>query len=93
MVRDHQGDLENIGICDPPLLSNSAQKSFAPKGSLLVQDWSLDMALHENADWKLVAAQIAKETDSEKLRGLAAEFNRVLNRREQLRRQQETQSV
>jgi hypothetical protein len=51
------------------------------------------MALHENADWELVAAQVAKETDSEKLRELAAEFNRVLTRREQLRRQQETQLV
>ena len=51
------------------------------------------MAPNENAEWELVAAQVAKETDSEKLRELAAEFNRVLNRREQLRRQQETQSV
>jgi hypothetical protein len=51
------------------------------------------MALNENADWELVAAQVAKETGSEKLRELAAEFNRVLNRREQLRRQQETQTV
>jgi hypothetical protein len=51
------------------------------------------MAPNENADWELVAAQFAKETDSEKLRELAAEFNRVLNRREQLRRQQETQTV
>ena len=51
------------------------------------------MALNENADWELVAAQVAKETDSEKLRELAAEFNRVLKRREQLRRQQQTQSV
>jgi hypothetical protein len=50
------------------------------------------MALNENADWELVAANINKETDSEKLRELAAEFNRVLNRREQLRRQQETKS-
>jgi hypothetical protein len=51
------------------------------------------MALNENADWGLVAAQVAKETDSEKLRELAAEFNRVLDRREQLRRQRETTSV
>jgi len=51
------------------------------------------MALEKNADWELVAEQITKETDSEKLRELAAEFNRVLNRREQLRRQQQTQSV
>ena len=47
----------------------------------------------ENADWELVAAQVAQETDSEKLRELAAEFNRVVNKREQLRRQQETKSV
>jgi hypothetical protein len=47
------------------------------------------MALHENADWELVAAQVAKETDSEKLRELAAEFNRVLKRREQQRRLQD----
>jgi hypothetical protein len=46
------------------------------------------MALNENADWELVAAQVARETDSEKLRELAAEFNRVLHKREQLRRQQ-----
>jgi len=51
------------------------------------------MALNENSDWELVAAQVAKETDSEKLRELAAEFNRVLDKREQLRRQQETKSV
>ena len=51
------------------------------------------MAPDENASWELVAAQIAKETDSEKLRELAAEFNRVLNKREKLRRLQETQSV
>jgi hypothetical protein len=51
------------------------------------------MALNENADWELVAALVANETDSEKLRELAAEFNRVLKRREQLRRQQEAQSV
>jgi hypothetical protein len=51
------------------------------------------MALNENADWEFVAAKINKETDSEKLRELAAEFNRALNRREQLRRQQETISV
>jgi hypothetical protein len=47
---------------------------------------------NENADWKVVAAQVAKETDSEKLRELAAEFNRVVNRQEQLRRQQQTKS-
>jgi hypothetical protein len=35
------------------------------------------MALNENADWELVAAQVARETDSEELRELAAEFNRV----------------
>jgi hypothetical protein len=51
------------------------------------------MSLNENADWEFVAAQVAKETDSEKLRELAAEFNRVLMRREQLRRQRETKSV
>jgi hypothetical protein len=51
------------------------------------------MALNENAEWELVAAQVTKETDSEKLRELAAEFNRVLKKREQLRRQQETTSV
>jgi hypothetical protein len=51
------------------------------------------MALNENADWELVAAQVAKETDSEKLRELVAEINRVQNKREQLRRQQETKSV
>jgi hypothetical protein len=37
------------------------------------------MALNENADWELVAAQVPRETDSEKLRELAAEFNRVLH--------------
>ena len=47
----------------------------------------------ENADWELVAAQVAQETDSEKLRELAAEFNRVVNKREQLRRQEEKKSV
>jgi hypothetical protein len=47
----------------------------------------------ENADWELVAAQVAKETDSEKLRELAAEFNRVVNKREQLRRQQQAKSL
>jgi len=41
----------------------------------------------ENADWELVAAQVAEETDSENLRELAAQFNRVVNKRE-LRRQQ-----
>jgi hypothetical protein len=51
------------------------------------------MALNQNVEWELVAAQVAKETDSEKLRELAAEFNRLLNKREQLRRQQETKSV
>jgi hypothetical protein len=51
------------------------------------------MAPKENGEWELVAAQVAKETDSEKLRGLAAEFNRILNNREQLRRQQEARSV
>jgi hypothetical protein len=51
------------------------------------------MALNENADWELVAAQVAEETDSEKLRELAAEFNRVLKKREQLRRQQATKTV
>ena len=51
------------------------------------------MSLNENADWELVAAQIDTETDSEKLRELAAKFNRVLNEREQQRRQQETKSV
>jgi hypothetical protein len=50
------------------------------------------MALNENADWELVAAQINKATDLERLTELAAEFNKVLNRREQLRRQQETKS-
>jgi hypothetical protein len=38
-----------------------------------------DMAFNENAEWDLVAAQVAKETDSEKLTELAAEFNRILN--------------
>lgn len=52
-----------------------------------------DMAPNENGKWELVAAHVAKETDSEKLRELVAEFNRVLNKREQLRRQQETKSV
>jgi hypothetical protein len=56
-------------------------------------NWSLDMALNENANWELVAAQVARETDSEKLRELAAEFNRVLHKREQMRRQQDTKSV
>jgi hypothetical protein len=51
------------------------------------------MAPNENADWEFVAAQVARETDSEKLRELAAEFNRVLQKREQLRRQQDTKSV
>lgn len=44
------------------------------------------MDLKQNSDWDLVAAQVAKETDSEKLRELTAEFNRVVNQREQLRR-------
>jgi hypothetical protein len=52
-----------------------------------------EMALDKNADWELLAAQITKETDSAKLTELAAEFNRVLDKRERLRRQQETQSV
>jgi hypothetical protein len=51
------------------------------------------MVLNENADWELVAAQVARETDSEKLKELAAEFNRVLHKREQMRRQEETKSV
>jgi hypothetical protein len=51
------------------------------------------MAQQETRDWELVAAQVAKETDSEKLRELAAEFNRVLKRRAQVRRQQETKSA
>jgi len=51
------------------------------------------MASNENGEWELVAAQVAKETDMEKLRELATEFNRVLNEREQLRRQQDTKSV
>jgi len=51
------------------------------------------VAPNENDEWELVAAQVAKETDSEKLRELAAEFNRVLDKREQLRRQQDTKSV
>jgi hypothetical protein len=51
------------------------------------------MVLNENADWELVAAQVAKETDSERLRELAAEFNRILNNRAHLRRQQDTKSV
>ena len=51
------------------------------------------MAPKENGEWELVAAQVAKETDSEKLRELAAEFNRILDKREQLRRQQDTKSV
>jgi hypothetical protein len=71
-----------------------AQTSFATNGRLqLTEIGGLDMAPNENAEWELVAAQVAKETDSEKLRELAAEFNRVLNKREQLRRQQETKSV
>ena len=56
-------------------------------------NWSLYMVLNENADWELVAAQVARETDSEKLKELAAEFNRVLHKREQMRRQEETKSV
>jgi hypothetical protein len=51
------------------------------------------MALNENADWESVAAQVAEETDSEKLSELAAEFNRVLKKREQLRRQQQKKTV
>jgi hypothetical protein len=51
------------------------------------------MAPNENSELQLVAAQVAKETDSEKLRELAAEFNRILNKREQLHRQQDTKSV
>jgi len=51
------------------------------------------MAPNENGKWELVAAHVAKETDSEKLRVLAVEFNRILNNREQLRRQQETKSI
>jgi len=51
------------------------------------------MAPNENGEWQLVAEQVARETDMEKLRELAAEFNRVLNKREQLRRQQDTKSV
>jgi len=47
------------------------------------------MAFNENAEWDLVAAQVAKETDSEKLTELAAEFNRILNKRRQ-HQQQET---
>jgi hypothetical protein len=55
--------------------------------------WSLDMAINDNADWKLVAAQIANETSTDKLTELAAEFNLVLSKREQLRRQQATKPV
>jgi hypothetical protein len=51
------------------------------------------MAPKENGEWELVAAQVAKETESEKLREQAAEFNRILNNREQLRRQKEVRSV
>jgi hypothetical protein len=51
------------------------------------------MVPNENGEWQLVAEQVARETDMEKLRELAAEFNRVLNKREQLRRQQDTKSV
>jgi hypothetical protein len=51
------------------------------------------MALHENADWELVAEQVAKETDSQKLTELAAEFNRLLNKRERLLRQHVTKSA
>ena len=47
------------------------------------------MALNTGTEWELVAAQIAKETDPERLRELAAKFNRVLDEREKLRRQQE----
>ena len=50
------------------------------------------MALNENADWELVAELVAKETDSQKLTELAAEFNRLLSQRERLRRQQVTKS-
>ena len=50
------------------------------------------MALKENADWELVAAQVAKETDSEKLTELAAAFNRLLNKQERLVRQHVTKS-
>jgi hypothetical protein len=50
------------------------------------------MALNENADWELVAEQVAKETDSQKLAELAAEFNRLLSKRERLLRQPVTKS-
>jgi hypothetical protein len=50
------------------------------------------MAVHENAGWELVAEQVAKETDSQKLTEFAAEFNRLLNKLEQLRLQPVTKS-
>jgi hypothetical protein len=50
------------------------------------------MALNENADWELVTEQVAKETDSQKLTELAAEFNRLLSKRERLLRQHVTKS-
>jgi hypothetical protein len=51
------------------------------------------MVLNEDAEWEFVATQVAKQTDSERLREVAARFTRILSNREQLRRQQETKSV
>lgn len=86
--------IASVNVVSRSNLSNCAQPSFASSGNLLFyRNWILDMALNEDADWELVAAQVNTETDSEKLRELAAKFNRVLNEREQQRRQQETKSV
>jgi uncharacterized membrane protein YeaQ/YmgE (transglycosylase-associated protein family) len=51
------------------------------------------MVLNEDAEWEFGATQVAKQTDSERLREVAARFTRILSNREQLRRQQETKSV
>ena len=61
-------------------------------GYLLYRNWSLRYGPARNADWELVAEQVAKETDSQKLTELAAEFNRLLNKRERLPRQHVTKS-
>jgi hypothetical protein len=37
------------------------------------------MAANEDDTWKSLVAQIAKETEAEKLRRIAATFNRILD--------------
>lgn len=46
---------------------------------ILIFAWSVNMTVRRSNDWKLLAEQVSKEMDSEKLLIVVTELNRVLD--------------